>query len=421
MIDRNIPPKTYSICELKPSLATCYRLKNGISVVGLKDPNLTLIRLDIRLKAGSYYQKKQLVSHATIKLITEGIQSMTSEQIAEQLDYAGAYFEVISDRDFATFSIYFPKKEGEKVIAVVGKLFIEAIFPEDKVIILKKNVSKNLAINKEKTSYLAYSHFITHVFGKQHPYGISLQPEDVNRINQEDIVDFYKQHFHAGNIRLFLTGNIDDDFLNLLENTIGRIGYKEANQQNLIPVTPSEGKFVIEKENAVQSSICIGKRLFNYQHQDWIEMYVLNTVLGGYFGSRLMTNIREIKGLTYGIYSQMLSFQMDGLFVIRADVNKEQVGEAIDEIYKELDILRNNPVSEEELTLVKNYLYGSLLRQFDGVFSQIDRIILMNDYILASDYWTQYIETIKNITSSRLQELANRYFQSDNMIEVVVG
>jgi predicted Zn-dependent peptidase len=421
MIDRSIPPKTYSICELKPSLATCYRLKNGIPVIGLKDPNLTLIRLDIRLKAGSYYQKKQLVSHASLKLITEGIQSMSSEQIAEQLDYAGAYFEVISDRDFAMFSIYFPKKEGENVIAIIGKLFTEAIFPEDKITILKKNISKNLAISLEKTSYLAYSHFITHVFGKHHPYGVSLQMEDVNKINREDIVDFYSQHFHAGNIRLFLAGNIDDNFLDLLDNTIGNIAYKEPNQQNIIPVETSEGTFVVERENAVQSSICIGKRLFNYQHKDWIDMYVLNTVFGGYFGSRLMTNIREIKGLTYGIYSQMLSFQMDGLFIIRADINRELVGEAIDEIFKELDILRREPVAQEELTLVKNYLYGSLLRQFDGVFSQIDRTILTDDYNFTSDYWNRYIETIKNITPHRLLELANLYFQSDNMIKVIAG
>ncbi|MDR0606427.1 MAG: insulinase family protein [Bacteroidales bacterium] len=421
MIDRSIPPPTYSICKWEIPLPTDCCLKNGIPVIGLQDPNLTLIRLDIRLKAGSYYQKKQLLSHATIKLMTEGTQSMSSEQIAEQLDYAGAYFEVISNRDFATFSIYFPKKAAVKVIPIVGKLFTEAIFPEDKIAILKRNTAKNLAINMEKTSYLAYSHFIAHVFGKQHPYGISVQFEDIDNFNREDIIDFYQQHFHAGNIRLFIAGNIDKDLLNLLDNTMGNIPCKNPNQQNIIPVEPSEGKFFIEKENAVQSSICIGNRLFNYQHKDWIDMSILKTVLGGYFGSRLMTNIREKKGLTYGIYSQMVSFQMDGLFVIRTDVNKAQAQEAIHEIFEELSILQREPVPQEELTLVKNYLYGTLLRNFDGVFSQIDRTILLNDYHFSHDYWNQYTETIKNITPYRLLELAVLYLQSDNMIEIVAG
>ncbi|MDR1181803.1 MAG: insulinase family protein, partial [Bacteroidales bacterium] len=411
MTDRKKSPKTYSICELNPLPTVSRTLHNGIVVIGLKDPDMALIRLDIRIKAGSYYQKKQMVSHATIKLITEGIQSMSSEQIAEQLDYVGAYFEVISDRDFVTFSIYFPKKAGEKIVSIVGKLFTEATFPEDKIAILKKNIRKNLAISMEKTSYLAYSHFIGHVFGKRHPYGISLQFEDIDMLNRDDIVDFYKQHFHAGNIRLFIAGNIDADFLNLLDNTIGNIAYGIPNQQSVIPAEPLERKCFIEKENAVQSSICIGKELFNYQNDDWISLSVLNTVLGGYFGSRLMTNIREKKGLTYGIYSQMASFQMGGLFFIRTDINKEQTQDAINEIYEELNILKKEPVSNEELTLVKNYLYGSLLRQFDGVFSQIDRTMLVNDYNFASDYWSRYIETIKTITPHTLLELANHYLQ----------
>ncbi len=421
MLNRNIAPKTYPISELKPSPTISYMLKNGIIVVGLNDPNLTLMRLDIRLKAGSYYQRKQLVSHAAIKLITEGIKSMSSSQIVEELDYAGAYFEVVSDRDFATFSIYFPQKSAEKIMPVVGKLFTEALFPQDKIEILKKNLRKNLVINMEKTSYLAYSHFIAHVFGQRHPYGISLQLEDIDLLTREDIVDFYQQNFHAENIRLFVAGNMDAVFLNLLDNTLGNITHGQPNKQNIIAIDPSEGKFLIEKENAVQSSICIGRRLFTYQDANWIPMYVLNTVLGGYFGSRLMTNIREEKGLTYGIYSRMVSFQLDGLFMIRADVNKELVQQAMDEIYKELEDLQKEPIVEEELELVKNYLYGSLLRSFDGVFSQIDRTILTNDYGFTSDYWIKYIEGIKNINSHALQQLAYSYLNPVNMTEIVAG
>ena len=421
MLDRSISPQTYSIHELKPLPTMAYSLKNNIVVAGLNDPNLTLIRMDIRLKAGSYFQQKQLMSHASIKLITEGIKSMSSEQIAEELDYAGAYFEIAPDRDFATFSIYFPKKSAEKIIPIVAKLFVEAVFPEDKIEILKKNVGKNLAINMEKTSYLAHSHFIANIFGQQHPYGVSLQFEDIDLLDRADIIDFYQQNFHAGNIRLFVAGNIDDDFLNLLDNTIGNIPYKQPNTQNLVAVTPSGRQFFMEKENAVQSSICIGKRLFSCQHEKWISMYVLNTVLGGYFGSRLMTNIREEKGLTYGIYSRILSFQLDGLFMIKADINRELAQRAIEEIYKELEKLQKEPVCKKELELVKNYLYGSLLRNFDGVFSQIDRVVMSSDYDFPKDYWVDYLENIRNINADKLQELAHDYLNPASMTEIVVG
>jgi predicted Zn-dependent peptidase len=421
MLNRKISPQSYPIYELKPSPTVPYTLKNGIAVVGLNDPNLTLIRLDIRLKAGIYFQQKQAVSHATIKLITEGTKSMSSEQIAEELDYAGAYFEVVSDRDFSTFTIYFPKRAAEKIMPVVAKLFTEAIFPEDKIEILTNNMRKNLAINKEKTSYLAHSHFISHVFGERHPYGVSLQFADIDTLKREDIVDFYQQNFHSGNIRLFAAGDLDSDFLILMNDTLGQLPYKQPNIQNAIALNPLEGTFSIEKENAVQSSVCIGKRLFTHQHKDWIPMYILNTVLGGYFGSRLMTNIREEKGLTYGIYSRVQSFQLDGLFMIRADINKELVQQAVNEIYKELATLQKEPVPQEELELVKNYLYGSLLHNFDGVFSQIDRVIQTNDYNLSSDYWTQYMETVRNINSHTLQELACNYLDINTMTEIVSG
>jgi len=195
ILNRSISPQSYPIHEFKPSPTVTYTLENGIVVVGLNDPNLTLMRLDIRLKAGSYYQQKQAVAYATIKLITEGVKSMSSEQIAEELDYAGSYFEVVPDRDFSTFTIYFPKRSAEKVMPVVAKLFTEAVFPEDKIEILTNNMRKNLSINMEKTSYLAYSHFISHVFGEQHPYGTSLQFADIDSLKQKILLIFTNSIF----------------------------------------------------------------------------------------------------------------------------------------------------------------------------------------------------------------------------------
>jgi len=421
MLDRSISPRAYPIHELKPSPTIFHVLNNGIEVVGLNDSNLTLIRLDIRLKAGCYYQQKRAVSHAAIKLITEGTKSMSSEQIADELDYAGAYFEIVPDRDFSTFTIYFPKRSAKKIMSIVTKLFVEAVFPEDKIEILKNNMRKNLSINMEKTSYLAHSHFIAHIFGVQHPYGTSLQFVDIDLLTQKDIVEFYQKNFHAGNIRLFAAGNIDTDFLTLLNNTLGKIPYNQPNIQNELSLNASEGKFFIEKENAVQSSICIGKRLFTFHHKDWVPMYILNTVFGGYFGSRLMTNIREEKGLTYGIYSRMQSFQLEGVFMIRADVNKELVQQAVNEIHKEMKNLRKKTIMPDELELVKNYLYGSLLRNFDGVFSQIDRTIQINDYGFSSDFWINYLEILRNITPQILQDLAYNYLNPNNMTEIVSG
>ena len=421
MLDRTIQPNTFPISEFKPVKSFSHTLKNSIALTGLHDSAMELSRLDIRLKAGSYFQQKQAISQATIKLLTEGTLSLSGVKIAELLDYAGAYYEVSPERDFVSFSIYFPKSAAETILPVVGTFFTDAVFPEDKIEILKNNLKRNLAVNLEKTSYLAYAKFSACMFGKNHPYGVSLQPEDIDNLQREDIVDFYKQYYHAGNIRLFAAGDIDEKFLQLLDDTFGNIPYKEAVVQNDIPMQHTEDDFVVIKENAVQSSICIGKRLFNYAHKDWVAMSVLNTVLGGYFGSRLMTNIREDKGLTYGIYSHISSFQRDGLFLIRADVNGENTQQAKEEIFLEIQQLIDETIPEEELDLVKNYLFGSLLRNFDGIFSQIDRTILLSDYRLGQSYWEHYTKVIKDINAQQLQQLANTYLQPDSMIDVVAG
>ncbi len=421
MLDRTKQPQTFPIDEFKLVGTISHRLKNNVLVTGLHDPAMELIRLDIRLRAGSYFQQKQAVSQATIKLLAEGTRLLSGEKIAETLDYAGAYTEVIPERDFVSLSIYFPKSSGKTIIPIIASLFTEALFPEDKIEIVKNNLKRNLAVSLEKTSYLAYASFAEAVFGTNHPYGVSLQMEDIDHLQKSDIISFYEEYFHGGNMRLFVAGGIDDNFLHLLEDTFGNIPYKPPVVQQVIPAKIGKVQSYIEKENAIQSSICIGKRLFDYTHTDWIPMYVLHTILGGYFGSRLMTNIREDKGLTYGIYSRMLSFQLDGLFMIRADVNKDSIQQAKNEIFIEIKKLLEEPVSQEELGLVKNYLSGSLLRSFDGIFSQIDRNILLSDYGLAQDYWSHYIKIIRDITPKTLLEQANIYLQPESMMDIVAG
>ena len=397
-------------------------LKNDIPFVGLHDPNLKLIRMDIRLTAGSYFQQKNAVAAAAMKLITEGTSRLSAEEIAEQLDYYGSYFEVLPDRDFSSFTVYFPKTATAEILHIIKQLFDDAVFPQEKINIYKNNSKKNLAINLEKTSYLSHTQFIANIFGGKHPYGGSLSLSDIDAIEREDIAAFYQTHFHAGNMRIFAAGNIDNSFKQLLNNTLGQLHRKETNPSVFVPAQPQpDRRMYIERENALQSSICIGRRLFNRENENWEPTTVLNTVLGAYFGSRLMTNIREDKGLAYGIHSRMTSFLHDGMFYISADINKGQVRQATDEIYKELQRLRQTEIANRELSLVKNYLYGTFLRNFDGIFSQIDRIIISDDYHFEDAYWETCLKLYKSADSPTLLNLANTYLKADDMVEVVVG
>ena len=417
----HLKPKTQPFGGFNSPTTKRLTLINGIPFIGLHDSNVELIRMDIRLLAGSYFQQKPSVSAAALKLITEGTSLLSAEEIAEQLDYYGSYFEVLADRDFSSFTVYFPKSAAAEILIIIRQLFDDAVFLQEKIAIYKNHSKKNLAISLEKTAYLAHTHFVANTFGEKHPYGFSLSLSDIEAIEREDIVAFYQTNFHAGNMRIFAAGNLDNSFLQSLNDTMGQLSGKEANTSVFIPSQPQTARLYIERETALQSSICIGKKLFNRTHKDWEQMTVLNTVLGAYFGSRLMTNIREEKGLAYGIHSRLTSYLQDGMFLISADVNKNQVRQAADEIYKELQLLTQKEISQKELSLVKNYLYGTFLRNFDGIFSQIDRIIISDDYHFEDAYWETCLNLIKSADAPTLLALANAYLQPNDMLETIVG
>jgi predicted Zn-dependent peptidase len=177
----------------------------------------------------------------------------------------------------------------------------------------------------------------------------------------------------------------------------------------------------LAKADAIQTAIRIGKRLFTKTHPDYCSITVLNTLLGGYFGSRLMSNIREDKGYTYGISSGIVSMKEGGYFIISTEVGSEVCDPAIHEIYREIGKLRTELVPLEELNLVKNYMLGSFLRSIDGAFAQIERFIAVEEYGLGLDFYRQYVDTIRSIDVKRLRDLANQYLQEDSFVELTAG
>jgi predicted Zn-dependent peptidase len=220
-----------------------------------------------------------------------------------------------------------------------------------------------------------------------------------------------------------VSGKVTDNTLQLIEKHFGCIppaAQIDAGSIHHKPLTQT-GKFLIEKQDALQSAIRIGKMLFNKSHSDYIGMLVLNTVFGGYFGSRLMSNIREDKGYTYGIGSAVVSFLHAGYFTISSEVGTEVTQSAIKEIYYELERIQSELISNSELTRVRNYMLGAFLRSIDGPFALADRFKAIYFYGLDYEYYDRYIETIKTITPAELRNLANKYLRKDEMIELVVG
>jgi zinc protease len=423
-IDRKISPAFKTVEKIEMIRATEMRLKNNIPVYSINAGSQDLIKIEFLFSAGMYQQKMTLQAATVNAMLEEGTSKMSASQIADAVDYYGAFLEVGVSQDSASVVLYTLNKHLKATLPVVEDVIKNATFPQNELNTHLTNKKQKFYVNNQKVANVARKRFAELIFGETHPYGISVKEEDFSRITREHLNDFYKTFYRANSCKIIIAGKIAPDVYPLLEDHFGGNDWTSESDLNRPAseiISVSEREQLVYKEDALQSAIRIGKILFNKNHPDFQPLQVLNTAFGGYFGSRLMSNIREDKGYTYGIGSGIASLQNGGYFFISTEVGVDVCKNAINEIYFEMDRLRNDLIPEDELELVKNYLLGTFLRSVDGPFAMADRFKGIMEYGLSYDYFDRYIATIKRITASELRGLAQTYFDKDSMIELVVG
>jgi predicted Zn-dependent peptidase len=237
------------------------------------------------------------------------------------------------------------------------------------------------------------------------------------------LVDFHTKQYTPATTTLVISGVVTDEVVRQLEENFGKLRFNAAAKRDQLaaPQTHSDLKHILAKEDAIQSAIRMGCVLFNKTHADYHGMQVLNTVLGGYFGSRLMANIREDKGYTYGIGSGLVSLYDSGYFVISTEVGVDVTDATLKEIAHEIDRLQQDLVSDDELDRVRNYMTGVFLRSTDGPFALADRLKGLLGYSLDYSYYQNFLRTIHSITPDEIRSLAQRYLDRKQLIELVAG
>jgi len=398
-------------------------LSNKIPVYLLESGEQDILKIDFVFRGGTKYQDKSLVASTTNSLMQEGTSNWTASQIAEKFDFYGAYWQRFVDRDFAGFNLYTLTRYTEETLLLAKDILTNALFSEKELQIYLQKQKQQLIVDLEKVSNLARNRFTEVVFGKESQYGKVAAPDDFDLVKRTDILEFYKKFYQANNLYIFVSGKINEEVLQLLERLFGNDVLTDLNlqKQALINKPEENKKHRVNKEGAVQSAIRIGKQTITKKHADYPGLRFVTTLLGGYFGSRLIKNIREDKGYTYGIFSAIQSLEEAGAFVIMSEVGSGVCDAAIQEVYNEITRLQTELVTEDELQLVKNYMMGDLIRSFDGVFSQSESIRSLIDFGLEYDYMLYFIEEIKSITAEKVMQLAGTYLQIDSLYEVVAG
>jgi predicted Zn-dependent peptidase len=341
--------------------------------------------------------------------------------IHQSFDFHGAFWDIQATLDQATFTVYGLVKHFGALMPYVADMIQMCIFPEQEFQKeLEIEIQKN-KLNWEKTAYSASQLMRKNLYGDD-PYGRAATPESLALLNVSDLITFYKKTWASQTPSIFLSGKISNEEIKILDATLGELAFN-SKEQLLVPdpifMEPCSTKET--REDALQSSIRLGLKSITRKNKDYFKFSVLNTLLGGFFGSRLQKNIREEKGFTYGISSSLVPMYRSGYWAVGTDVKNENVAETISEVKKEMQILRDELVSEEELSLVKNYLMGSFTGELTQAFDIAEKVKIIELEGLDADYYDQFQDQIFSCTPNEIRDLANKYLDPSKLTEVVVG
>ena len=331
MTQPRITPSEVEVAEAAKTL-----LPNGVALYTLASEEFEVLRISFVFRAGSALQQVPFSASAAANLLAEGTRNMTAREIAEQLDYYGSWYDVNVDRDYAYINFATLSKFFDRTLAVAEEILLRPVFPEEELRTYAAKRKQRLAIDRTKVDVEAREAFARALFGAHHPYGISSDEREYDNLTREAVADFHRRFYTAENCFVVCSGRIGEHELQAVGALAAQLPHGEAETAIRFPAPETTHAVFVEHPGAVQSSLRLGRLLFPRQHPDFVGMQVVATALGGYFGSRLMQNLREKHGYTYGVVSAMVNFEREGYFAVAAQVGTDVTQEALQEICKEI-------------------------------------------------------------------------------------
>ena len=419
MIDRTIAPpfnRSTSFELIQPQNEI---LKGGAESYFILGGTQEVSKVEIVFAAGRWVEKAWGASYFSANLLAKGTKKKASFEIAHLLDLYGAHLEINPGLDYVSVSLYILNKNFEPAILLFLELLTESVFPQEEFDLLKSIYLQNLKVNYEKTSFQASRLVRKNLFGAVHPYGKELDEADVHQLNRDALVQHYSTFFTKGTV--LVSGRVSEKNQTLIADLFSSFGHNTIARNDFSNQDLQYSREVLQKDGSVQASVRLAKKSVSRTHPDYVDALFLNHILGGYFGSRLMKNIREEKGLSYGISSSLHALKNDSYLVIGADVNRENLDLTFDEIAKEIKRLRTEKIDGEELDIARNHFIGGLQLEITTSFAHADKIKSIVLYNLPHSYYQNMITRIDAITSDDLMRIANEYFAEVSFVQVAVG
>lgn len=422
MLDRLTPPPTRPLGRVDLPMAQVSHLANGARLHVLPHAAQPVVRLQVVVPAGRWYDPAPGVSLLTARGLLEGTRTRSARQIAEEVAFYGASLDCEQGFDRATLTLYCLAKHFDQLLVLVQDVLLNATFPAAELEQIKTRTVQNIRVERQKTSYLASERFAQNLYGPLHPYGVVFDEQTFSKLSSDAIRQFYQQAYNLSQAEVFLCGAVTDEHIQRLADVLSATASATASAMHSIPSpTPSATADHVSAAESIQASIRIGRLWPGPEQPETHQLQVLVKVLGGYFGSRLMKNIREDKGLTYGIYASIAHREHASSCVIGSDVNAANASIAVQEIHKELRRLQDEPIPEEELETVRNYIQGKFLNELGTVFEQADKYRSTVLLGLPTDFYSSFLTEVANVSTERLQSLAQQYLSPNAFSQVIAG
>lgn len=417
MLDRSVAPQAVTI--ERPNLPGLERIsiKDDTLVYALNQGTQPVVLFEMVVPVGRFQEPTPGLSYYLFKMITEGTSSKSSETIASFFDFHGSHLEITPTLDYVSIKLYALNKFFPTLLSLLMELLTESTFPDREFETLKKIRTQNIRQQNAKNNVFASLKFRELLYGEQHPYGRIVTEEQSKAVSREALIQFRgalltQPHF-------FVTGQVTDEIIDALQSSLSHLDFQQPDEVSMAE-TKRGDSLTLKREGSTQASVRMGLNTINRHHEDVHLLKVTNEILGGYFGSRLMKNIREEKGLTYGIHSSVLHLEQSSYWSIGSELLSDKVELGVEEILKEITTLQNELPCNEEMEMVTNYMKGKFLNSFDSPFSAHDMMkgIILNG--LSEQYFFEFFDTLQSITPGQVTSTAQKYFRQDELLKLVV-
>ena len=400
-----------------------FTLDNGVEVYAVDAGAEEVLQLEWVFFAGNWYEEQNLIAATTNYLIKNGTHKRSAFSINEHFEYYGSYLNRSCYNETAVINLHCLTKHLEELLPVIQEIVTDSIFSEEELQLYKQTSKQRLEVNLKKCEFVANRLIDTYLYGEKHPYGRFTSAAAFDAVNREQLVEYFQQYYVNGKCIIFVSGKLPPNLVPALNKYFGSLSFSNNwNKEKQHQLLPAEQKNfrIINDANGVQGAVRMATLFPNRHHPDFMKAQVLNNIFGGFFGSRLMSNIREDKGYTYGIHSYLQNHIHQSAWVISTEAGRDVCEATVKEIHNEMQELREEPVDDEELLLVRNYMMGTILGELDGPFHIMAKWknIILNQ--LPDSFFYDSIHTIKTISAEELMQLANKYLKPENFYELIV-